>query len=117
MRAEDLTLASMVQTKTDLAYQRCIQPSCAATYDVGEVRTNCDSCGGLLDVAYDWDAIAVPKSLAAFEQKWSRRNDPLSFSGVWRFRELFPFAPAEKVVTIGEGQTLLHASDGVGRYV
>jgi threonine synthase len=30
---------------------------------------------------------------------------------------LLPFAPPSKIVTIGEGQTLLHASDGVGRYV
>ncbi len=30
------------------------------------------------------------------------------FSGVWRFHELLPYAPAEKVVTVGEGQTLLH---------
>jgi len=110
-------LASTVQTKTDLAFQRCIQPSCAATYDVGEVRTSCTACGGLLDVDYDWDAAAVPKSLASFEQKWSRRHEPLSLSGVWRFRELLPFAPADKVVTIGEGQTLLHVSDGVGRFV
>jgi threonine synthase len=101
-------LASTVKTKTDLAYQRCIQPSCGATYDVSEVRTSCGDCGGLLDVEYDWDAAEVPKSLAAFEQKWSRRHDPLCLSGVWRFRELFPFAPAEKIVTIGEGQTLLH---------
>jgi len=110
-------LASTVQTKTDVAYQRCIQPSCAATYDVGEARTSCGECGGLLDVLYDWDALQVPKSLAAFEQKWSRRHDPLCLSGVWRFRELFPFAPPDKVVTIGEGQTLLHQSDGVGHYV
>jgi threonine synthase len=106
-----------VKTVTDLAYQRCIQPSCAATYDVGEVRTSCGECGGLLDVQYDWDAASVPKSLTAFEQKWSKRHDPLCLSGVWRFRELFPFAPAEKIVTIGEGQTLLHLSDGVGRFV
>jgi threonine synthase len=110
-------VASTVRVKTDLAYQCCILPSCAATYDVGEVRTSCDRCGGLLDVLYDWDALPVPKSLATFEQQWSRRHDPLSFSGVWRFRELFPFAPEAKVVTIGEGQTLLHQSDGVGRYV
>ena len=72
---------------TDLAFQRCIHPSCAATYDVGEVRTSCGECGGLLDVLYDWDAAQVPKSLTAFEQKWSRRHDPLCLSGVWRFRD------------------------------
>ena len=40
-----------------------------------------------------------------------------AFSGVWRFHELLPFAPPRKVVTIGEGQTLLQPSDGVGTYV
>jgi len=110
-------VASTVKTKTDLAFQRCVMPDCAATYDVGEVRTSCDACGSLLDIDYEWDALPVPASLAAFEEKWSRRNEPLCFSGVWRFHELLPFAPANKIVTIGEGQTLLHASDGVARYV
>ena len=46
-----------------------------------------------------------------------RRSDPLALSGVWRFHELLPSAPRESVVTIGEGQTLLSPSDGVGGYV
>jgi threonine synthase len=70
-----------------------------------------------LDVAYDWDRLRVPGSLAALEQKWSHRNDPHCFSGVWRFHDLLPFAPLRQCVTIGEGQTLLHASEGVARYV
>jgi threonine synthase len=114
---EDPALATTVKTKKDLAYQRCIMPGCGATYDVGEVRTSCDACGALLDVAYDWDALEVPRSLQFFQAKWARRNEPLCHSGVWRFRELLPFSAPEKVVTIGEGQTLLHVSDGVGRYV
>jgi threonine synthase len=92
-------------------------PDCAATYDVAEVRTSCDACGSLLDVDYDWDSLPVPDSLQWFEQKWNRRNEPLCFSGVWRFSELLPFAPPAKIVTIGEGQTLLHPSDGVARFV
>ena len=76
----------------------------------------CQQCGSLLDVSYDWDRLRVPGSLSAFEQKWSHRNDPHCFSGVWRFHDLLPFAPLRQCVTIGEGQTLLHASDGVARY-
>src|SRR5690606_5796814 len=38
-------------------------------------------------------------------------------SGVWRFRELLPFAPPESIVTVGEGQTPLLPSDGVAAYV
>jgi threonine synthase len=59
----------------------------------------------------------VPKSLSYFEEKWARRADPYCFSGVWRFHELLPFVPLEHCVTVGEGQTLLHASAGVARYV
>jgi threonine synthase len=92
-------------------------PACGATYDVGEVRTECDVCGALLDVDYDWSALEVPDSLRYFEEKWARRNEPLCFSGVWRFHDLLPFASPNKIVTIGEGQTLLHASAGVAQFV
>ncbi|MGE0378977.1 MAG: threonine synthase, partial [Planctomycetaceae bacterium] len=44
-------------------------------------------------------------------------RNPLDFSGVWRFRELLPFALPDQIVTIGEGQTILQQSDHVGRYV
>lgn len=110
-------VATSVRTNTDLAFQRCLSSACGATYDVGEALVSCKKCGSLLDVAYDWDRLEVPDSLRFFEQKWARRNEPLCRSGVWRFHELFPFAPPEKVVTIGEGQTLLHPSDGVAKYI
>ncbi|MEX2170991.1 MAG: threonine synthase [Pirellulales bacterium] len=110
-------MATVTRTKTELAYQRCILPGCGATYDVGEVRTTCDRCGSLLDVAYEWDSLPVPDSLRFFEQKWARRNEPLCRSGVWRFRELLPFTLPEYVVTVGEGQTPLLPSDGVAAYV
>lgn len=106
-----------VATQKQLAYQQCIVPRCGATYDLGEVRTDCDVCGSLLDICYQWDSIPVPSSLRDFEQKWARRNEPLCRSGVWRFHELLPFAPAEKIVTVGEGQTPLLPSEGVARYV
>ncbi len=110
-------MTATVVTKKDLAFQQCIMPACRATYDVGEVRTSCDACGSLLDIVYQWDALPVPSALREFEAKWSRRMDPLCRSGVWRFHELLPFAPPEKVVTIGEGQTPLMASDGVASFV
>jgi threonine synthase len=58
-----------------------------------------------------------PRSLRDFEAKWSERSNPLSFSGVWRFRELLPFAQPEHVFTIGEGQTILQQADVVAGYV
>jgi threonine synthase len=84
---------------------------------VDETLTVCPVSHELLDVQYDWDRLPVPSSLREFEARWGNRSHPLDFSGVWRFRELLPFAPPEQIVTIGEGQTILQQSEPVGRYV
>src|SRR3954454_13993148 len=101
----------------DFAFQRCISPKCGFTCGAEEVRTACPKCGDLLDVAYDWNKAQPPKSLRYFEKMWSRRNEPLRFSGIYRFHELLPFATPDSVVTVGEGQTLLQQADGVGQFV
>jgi threonine synthase len=101
----------------DAVFQRCINPDCAAVCAVDETAFVCARCGGLLDVAYDWDRLPPPRSLRDFEAKWAERSQPLSFSGVWRFRELLPFAQPEHVLTIGEGQTILQKADIVAGYV
>ena len=102
---------------TEARYQQCFNPDCRATYGVDESMFACPACGDLLDVRYDWDRLEVPKSLAWFQQRWARRDCPLDFSGVWRFRELLPFCDDEHRVTIGEGQTILQQNDGVAGYV
>ncbi|MGC8641140.1 MAG: threonine synthase [Isosphaeraceae bacterium] len=101
----------------DAALQRCIHPGCRATFAVDEPHFSCPACGDLVDVVYDWDRVPVPRKLSEFQARWANRLDPLNFSGVWRFRELLPFAPPEMVVTIGEGQTLLQKADKVGQFV
>jgi threonine synthase len=103
--------------KTDVAFQRCIAPACGKTCAIDQVHLSCPECGSLLDVAYDWDRVALPAALDDFEAKWAARSDPLCVSGVWRFRELLPFAKREHIVTIGEGQTMLRPSDPVASYV
>src|SRR5262245_13124086 len=101
----------------DAVYQRCINPACAATAAVDDTSFVCPRCGGLLDVAYDWNRLPPPRSLRDFEARWAGRHDPLNFSGVWRFRDLLPFAKPEHVLTIGEGQTILQRADIVATYV
>src|SRR5438105_6832145 len=101
----------------DAVFQRCINPACAATSAVEDTSFVCPRCGGLMDVAYDRGRLPPPKSLRDFEAKWADRANPLHFSGVWRFRELLPFAPPEQVLTIGEGQTILQRADAVAGYV
>jgi threonine synthase len=102
---------------SNAVYQRCIHPGCAATLPLDATAFRCPRCGSLLDVAYDWDRLRPPRSLREFEAKWARRTDPLAFSGVWRFRELLPFARPEQAVTVGEGQTVLQRADAVAGYV
>jgi threonine synthase len=102
---------------TDFAFQKSISPDSPETFDIGQVLTSCPRTNDLLDVEYDWNRVAVPSSLREFERRWGNRRDPLDFSGVWRFRELLPFAPDDQIVTIGEGQTILQKCDSVARYV
>jgi threonine synthase len=101
----------------DAVYQRCVSPACGTAVGIEDTTFTCPKCGGLLDVAYDWDRLSPPRSLRAFETKWSERTNPLSFSGVWRFRELLPFADPQHIMTIGEGQTILQQADLVAGYV
>ena len=98
------------------AYQQCLSPSCAQTFGLDQILTACPDCGALLDIEYEWDNLPVPESLSWFEKKWATRNKPLDYSGVWRFRELLPFAREDQYVTVGEGQTRLQQNDEVAKY-
>ena len=101
----------------DIAYQRCTSRTCNATYAVDEVLVSCPRCDSLLDVDYDWDRASPPSRLQDLEAHWRRRHEPLSFSGVWRFRDLLPFASREMIVSLGEGQTILQTADSLARYL
>jgi len=100
---------------TNNAYQQCMMPGCDEQYDLDEVLFACRRCGALLDIRYDWDLCEVPKALSFFDSRrktasWSPQARADN-SGVWRFRELLPFARVEDLVTIGEGQTLFQRAD------
>src|SRR5438046_1020122 len=99
-----------------MSHQECINPNCAATYAIDEVKVSCGKCGALLDIRYDWAKLPIPKSLSFFEHRWATKGTGgegrLDFSGVWRFRELLPFYRNEDdIVTIGEGRTVLQQAD------
>jgi threonine synthase len=85
----------------------CFSHACRARFDINSVIYNCPKCGGLLEAQYDFSAIDAP----ALKRTWRERrmsNEPLEQSGVWRYRELFPFlADYASVVTLREGNTPL----------
>jgi threonine synthase len=101
----------------DAAYQKCINPACGAEFECADSMFKCPRCGDLLDIQYHWDKIPVPKRLGAFAMRWARRDQPLDFSGVWRFRELLSFCPDRHKVTIGEGQTILQQNRPIAEYL
>src|SRR5262245_56171969 len=101
----------------DAVHLRCVDPACASCCGKDDTDFVCPKCGGALDVAYDWNRLRPPRSLADLAAQTADRSNPLNFSGVWRFRALLPFAPPEQVLTIGEGQTILQKSDAVAAYV
>jgi len=104
---------------SERAYQVCINPDCREHYSIDQVLFACSKCDALLDVEYDWNRFAIPRSMEFFEHRWvtkgTRCDGRLDFSGVWRFRELLPFAPNESIVTIGEGRTLLEQNNLLAR--
>ncbi|WP_437223032.1 threonine synthase [Planctomicrobium sp. SH661] len=102
---------------TETAFQSGIRPDRSKTYGIDQVLTACPTTGDLLDIKYDWNRVPVPSSLREFESRWMNRRNPLDYSGVWRFRELLPFAPPDQIVTIGEGQTVLQDCPQVAKYV
>jgi threonine synthase len=85
----------------------CFNAACRARFDINDVLYNCPTCGGLLEAQYDFTG-ADPSSL---KRDWRERrmdNAPLSQSGVWRYREMFPFLDdLRHVVTLREGNTPL----------
>ena len=105
------------QKHADTAFQKCINPDCAAEFDCGQAMFKCPKCGELLDARYDWDKVEVPNKLSDFGKHWARRGNPLDFSGVWRFRNLLNFCEDKYKVTIGEGQTILQQNQAVAQQV
>jgi threonine synthase len=85
----------------------CINPACRARYAVTEILYNCPKCDGLLEAAYTFGH----PDTAALKRTWRERrmsNAPLDQSGVWRYREMFPFIEDDRhIVTLREGNTPL----------
>ncbi len=85
----------------------CIEESCGARYAVTDVLYNCTKCRGLLEVRYTGPNMDASDLRRTFRERRTS-NAPLDTSGVWRYRELFPFLEDyAHVVTLREGDTPL----------
>jgi threonine synthase len=101
----------------EVAFQRCVDPACAATFDIREILNKCPQCGALVDVAYDQNKLRLPRKLAGLGVAPKGLKGLAATSGVWRFHQLLPFAPVAKIVSIGEGRTILAPGAPAAEYV
>jgi threonine synthase len=92
---------------------QCI--TCAATLPTDEIAYTCAVCGGLLEVAYDGTPGDPEELKRAFRERRCS-DEAVDRSGVWRFRELIPFADADDIVTLGEGNTPLWNAPASARW-
>jgi len=94
----------------------CFNKDCRATYPVTEVIYNCPRCGSLLETDYPGLELD-PENLKKVFRERRMDNSTLNQSGVWRYRELFPFLEDySHVVTLREGNTPLLQSRPAGEY-
>ena len=83
-----------METTTAFVGLDCLD--CDQRFDASETTHRCPECGGILDPAYDYDALNIDAETFA-----TRRFDTL-----WRYEEVLPF-PRETAVTMNEGGTPL----------
>ena len=107
----------MNQANQSKAALRCIESKCRREYPINERLYTCSSCGGLLDVAYDFH---LEGSATELKERFSERKATETDedrSGVWRFRELLPFIDDfDRVVTLAEGNTPIYNAPGSAEY-
>jgi len=99
------------------AWSECIN-GCPTRFSLTEVIYRCPTCGDLLDVKHDLEALrrrSGPAWIKLFEERY-RRNDFPYGSGVWGKKEwVIPFIDNENIVSTYEGGTNLMWADRYGK--
>ena len=90
------------------ASQRCAETACGARYHINERLYVCPRCCGLLDVEIEREGLRSADELRDVWRARRASDEARDRSGVWRFRELLPFASDANAVTLAEGNTPLY---------
>src|SRR5690606_38526868 len=96
---------------------RCLA-GCAGVWPVTQAIYTCPSCGGLLEVAHDLEALkdrTGPQWTKLFDERYKLNKWPFG-SGVWGKREwVMPEVPDEDIVSMYEGSTNLFWAERYGQ--
>src|SRR5574342_697888 len=99
------------------AWFQCIR-GCSGQFSLLEVIYRCPSCGDLLEVRHDMDALKT-RAPAAWIQLFDervRQNDYPYGSGIWAKKEwVVPFIDDENIVSTCEGNTNLFWANRYGK--
>jgi len=96
------------------AWFQCFS-GCAVRYRLDQVIYRCESCGGLLEVRHDVDALKE-RSAADWKQLFDSRLGRLS--GVWSKKEVvLPELDDKKIVSLGEGNSPLIPSERFAKHL
>jgi threonine synthase len=99
-----------------MAHLICFKQECRTRFAITEVLYNCPRCGGLLETVYE-EPPGDPDALRRVFRERRMSNAPLDASGVWRYREMFPFIEDySAVVTLREGNTPLLDAPAAATY-
>jgi threonine synthase len=99
------------------ATQRCIIPSCGATYGISERIYVCARCQGPLEIDVQPNTAMDAAKLPALWESRRSSSSAEDRSGVWRFREMLPFPGTMRIVTLVEGNTPLYDAPRCAEYV
>jgi threonine synthase len=108
--------ATFPEKGVEHAIQRCILPSCGASYDLRERIYLCPRCRGPLEIECRFDGVGDPQSLRELWAARAASSNPLDQSGVWRYRELLPFDDTARIITLFEGNTPLYDAPRCAQY-
>lgn len=82
--------------------------NCGRQYPITEVIYACETCGGLLDVQHDLEALKTTITREMFDRRLGTLDAPYN-SGVWRYKELiYPDVDDSLIVSRPEGNTNLY---------
>ncbi len=99
---------------------QCIDPGCAATYDIFEVIYRCRACGKLLEVVHDLEKLAQ-RSAAEWKDLFDGRIRSTAWpygSGVWCRKEMvLPQLDDDNIVSMYEGGSNLFWAERFGREI
>jgi threonine synthase len=98
------------------AIQRCIRPSCAASYGIREQIYVCPRCGAPLEIDCLLESFSPARDLPKLWESRAASHHPRDRSGVWRYRELLPFDDRAPMVTLFEGNTPLYDAPRGAKY-